>query len=1162
MKKIQRPDSNYFKRIFDHFKIKGLRKPLEVRFYKSDEFNAFKEGKDNDFTKYFVPPYICNKADNEFWGVRLERECFVNFMFKPQTILYTLLSSHSERSDVVLVTARAMFDYVNLFKTELFRTMAKGFFVEDKQIVLVESTAMIRMTFLLEMILTEMQYPYLSDILLEFTRFIMMDHPTVQIKKYTDIINSLPNCIFYNSNPYPIPKFSGETIEVDVSWKDNYFTIMMDEDYKSMITGLKELGLNEMANLILEKKDFSSDTFILMEVLYGLQYSNGYCNSSAYLSAIRQITSGQKAIVEERGLNVEKAKAQAIKDWDNPELKMMDNYEDMKKDYFETERYKQDYVDEDSFLDIDDVEKLNIRNSFISKIQLRIKDIKNSTDINKVSDYNDLFRMYYTKQTSKSAGGAAIKIMSDPPIELKDKNKIAPFLVDEMKNYTKMINMNTPITLGSRIIPGPKLSRNIFNINLQQYFFMIPAYDILTAVMSKMPQFANTTGDNFKDHGVMFMGTTNVGYMLVSVDISQWDGNLTTDKRKYFRIALKDEFGWHFTDAMTIGELSYYINIKTYRSPVVVYNPDRGIYEIWFVCIMKSGELLTAHENSITNMCIIEVIHDVINVNNLKVVTKGESDKAKGDDGFFDYLTRKFTVVIENGEKKVLYSDDAIKEFNMVRGAVSLVYGAMLFKQNILKGGTLNDRSTYLKKTVISGYMFNNQRIRLFTVEQPLAVERKEMLGTTIAKVRMMVERGGNLDVLYNILIKLMITSSPIKIYEPFVKGTKKIKDDTQRFVCQMFFTLCLRVEDGGVSLPIIQSLIVSPNASMLNTKICYLRNDTAYKFDDILQFYRGWNELNESNSYVRIIVDKILSNKFKLASRNLYGLVPKLNIDAFNQTLIQERVRLSGWAFAILKNRGITVPRLVRYDQKIYRMFNIAMKGSNLNSTNRGIRANIVDNLYKSVGQKSFRSRTSLMDEMIKLINVEFLSDTYERSKLPNVAIGSGKIFRDVIDVLGYAQADKIQPLTLQSLQRILDRDVNGPKDIKAEVLLKLFMDPQYGLQKDNMGLLLQTVGFSDSISTAVIEEIQSRQIYYLFVESLSYSYMTETAALANFSTSKMDELFEIQTSYKILEPIMYGMGILILFELMESNDNRRFRIYYDSELMKTALGRFGYRV
>jgi len=1015
---------------------------------------------------------------------------------------------------------------------------------------------MIRICVFLNLALSELQFRHLGDIILEFIKFVMLDHPIVQIRKFTKIIGSLPSVMFVKSKRFLIPRMTGDVIEFGESWEDNYFTPKQVKAYDDMLKGLSDLGLITMAKYIDENRNFSREMFLDLEEIFGFQNCNGYCNSNSYLSVKKQVLTGVQEVQQEFGVHKERAKQRAILDWENPLLRKVKDYEQMKEDYFKEERYLLDYIDEDVYLESKNKQYSDIRKEFKRKIEQRIQDIAASTEINNVIDYVKLMRVYYNIQTSKSAGGLSLMLENKElrkRVKLSDKNKIAPFFVNAISNYKDVIDEVVPITTGKRTVPGAKTQRTIYNSSLVDYVLSRPAYHAINEYMKGSDVFADTTGDNFLDHGNMIRNTCQPGVVNASLDAGHWDSSDTSEKRIFVRNAIKKEFNWKFDGDLTIGELTDRVDRKTYRAPLIIYNYDLERSEVWFASFMKSGENKTSVENGITNSAILETAHELIKHNEMKFIVKKDHDQIKGDDGYASFRVKKFDIVRTNDKTLVVYPNDVIEEIDKTIKLISLAYEANHVEVNTLKGGAYNNFGEYLKKRWFFGYEFKNKRIQAWSTELPLRVSREEWMTTMIAKFRLAAERGGNDRILYKLLIKLIIPSSLIKIY------TER-KENVQRFAAQRFYTLAFKVEDGGVGLPISVSQMASPNSSILALLILQKKGG-AERINDELKFMRMWYQAVQSSERTQNDVDFIISKNYKITSKNNYNMEPAFNIAFFDALLIPKRKKRSINASKRLDASGIYVPTNLKYTSKLQRYYALAMKGSNPNAINREIRADIIEKLYKYAGQKNAKAKSSLVENVLKHLVIERSVEemVYEES-LPNIAIGSSRLFYLMLEKLKYSQRDKIQPMTLKSLQAILDKDPDGPADIKAELFLKQLMDPTFLLDIDNMRTLLEAVGFSGSLATELMEELKNKIVHYLFVETATYSYTTETAVMMNMSKARIEQFIKVEVHNQILEPIVYGVAVLLLFEMVDKDEKYKYVIKYNIEDMNVVLARYGY--
>lgn len=570
---------------------------------------------------------------------------------------------------------------------------------------------------------------------------------------------------------------------------------------------------------------------------------------------------------------------------------------------------------------------------------------------------------------------------------------------------------------------------------------------------------------------------------------------------------------------------------------------------------MKSGELLTSTENSIINLSVIRTAHRILAINNIKDLRNAKVDKAKGDDGLAAYKVNELKDEIIGDKRIITYSDEVINQMEIISKAFASTYDGLRLKQNISKGGIDNMRANYLKKFIITGYIFYNVRVQLFCTELAMVVKRIEFLTTIVSKARLMIERGGKSDVLYNLVLNLIIVAMPIKI------KTKDWKQGEQNFIIPLFSTIGLKIEDGGINFPLNDAMFIVPNSAIMTA--LRLKEELLYgkRFKNIIKRYRYWYDNTTDSQFSDRVVDLIISGKYDYTTRGNYDLQPKLNLNAFNSTLSEERLTKSNLAYSKLNKKGHNISKMLRYTTRLYRYFAISLKGSNLNATNNIVKLEYVTETKNILQKLTGRAADNLVDGLLDSIEIKILEQTFEPSKLPNVAIGSGYLYKSVLQILGYATANKISPLNLVALQKILNRDVKGPKDIRAEVLLKKFLDPYYLLSRDNFILLLETIGFSSAIADDLLGELKGKAIYYAMVEEASYSYMSETLILSDLSEGNLQKFIDVEVTHNILKSFFLGIGLFYLIEKIKLKDYRRIQITYNRDAVSEILKNYGYR-
>lgn len=577
---------------------------------------------------------------------------------------------------------------------------------------------------------------------------------------------------------------------------------------------------------------------------------------------------------------------------------------------------------------------------------------------------------------------------------------------------------------------------------------------------------------------------------------------------------------------------------------------------------MNSGELITATQNSIcmhTLMILFQKTIDWYNID-LKPYTKYSPHEVKGDDSFKTMIA-PYTEEVKDGIRYITYSEKVIKDIEKLSEVMDEVFNTMGFKLNS-KGGINNQTANYLKKFFFFGYLFPNRRSSYTSSENFQEIDINQQITALLGLFRLDLERGGNSDKLHKILINFVRIKNA-------VKGNTKYFDDnykknTQRFVIKLYASMFFGESSGGYGIPLVPSLLSVPNSEIL-TQYILIRSGDVYEFDSsyLVRIYKKWYESNRGrNQYLIELLRDLKEGKYIAKGKNNFGFEIKLDKKAFDDTLDSVLLQRSSIAQNTLRKLGNPCPRSVAYTETFFNYLSDGFKSTgNYLSAIRKMKWYEYKNLYEMMGKRKEEARLTFIDGILKIMRIEVGNIETNNVTLPNIAISSSDEFYDLINLLGYSTNSNIRPLDLNNLQSILDSDRRGPKNIKAQQLLPIFLDPFYLYSTYNMEILLEAVGFDSKLANSIQTELALNAMLYYFVIVKGYSFISETIILADLSEQNLKRFITIDCEYVTrISSVLYSMGLFVLILGLKKKEFNRVKIIIDNDKMFSLLKRFGY--
>ena len=137
---------------------------------------------------------------------------------------------------------------------------------------------------------------------------------------------------------------------------------------------------------------------------------------------------------------------------------------------------------------------------------------------------------------------------------------------------------------------------------------------------------------------------------------------------------------------------------------------------------------------------------------------------------------------------------------------------------------------------------------------------------------------------------------------------------------------------------------------------------------------------------------------------------------------------------------------------------------------------------------------------------------------------------------------------------------DENGPRNMKAQQLLEIFMRPEFLFSVERMELLLGAIGFDKMIAMPLLGELRDKSIYYNFVIVSGFSWITEAITMSDLSIERLKKFITLEHElFDKIEPFLYAIGLFMVFEGFSSEKYSHVRISFDSLKMTSLLNLYG---